>query len=249
MFKDADAFNVSGAPLAHGEINPARHTPPLTQHYLDHLALTPAQRYWVEQEVTQGLSGCSGGDKAFSALQAALGSLADGDELHARLTLSLPATRYAEHPAAWLRRQQAPVIRRSSMASKPFLRSPQEVLRHFFSQQHVASKTGNSLKAAFAFSTRRTSARGKRLARAAVVWGIILMGGLTAPAFAHAHEGHFQPNPSYESQQLTNRDRGIFRAIGPDGLQKTSAPASLLQVYCLIPKISCCAAADRSKCR
>ncbi len=228
MFKDADAFNVSGAPLAHGEI-PHVTAPPLTQHYLDHLALTPAQRHWVEQEVTQVPSG-SGSDKAFSALQTALGSLADGDELHARLTLSLPATRHAEHPAAWLRRQQAPSIRRSSMASKPFLRSPQEVLRHFFSQQHVASKTGNSLKAAFAFSTRRTSARGKRLARAAVVWGIILMGGLTAPAFAHAHEDHFQPNHSYETQQLTNWDRGIFRAIGPDGLQKTSAPASLLRL-------------------
>ena len=203
MFKDADTFNVSGAPLPRGEI-PHVTTPPLMQHYLDHLALTPAQRHWVEQEMAQ-LPGSSRNCNAFSALQTALGSLADGDELHARLALSLPATRHAEHPAAWLRHQQAPVIRRSSMAPKPFLRSPQDVLRHFFSQLHVASKIGGSLKAAFAFSARSTSARGKRIARAAVVWGIILMGGLVAPAFAHAHEDHFQLKPGYETQQLTNR--------------------------------------------
>ena len=200
MFKDADTFNVSGALLPRGEI-PHVTTPPLMQHYLDHLALTPAQRHWVEQEIAQ-TPGASNNGKAFSALQTALGSLADGDELHARLALSLPATRHAEYPAAWLRHQQAPVIRRSSMAPKPFLRSPQDVLRHFFNQQHVASEIVGGLKAAFAFSARSTSARGGRIARAAVVWGIILMGGVVAPAFAHAHEDHFQLKPGYETQQF-----------------------------------------------
>ncbi|AEM46338.1 MAG: hypothetical protein ACYCY2_13745 [Acidithiobacillus ferriphilus] len=205
MFKDADAVNISRSPLLRGEV-PHTTTPALTQRYLDHLALTPAQRYWVEEEITQVPSGAGNG-KAFIALQAALGSLAEGDELHARLTLSLPATRHAEYPAAWLRRQQVPVIRRSSMASKPFLRSPQDALRHFFSQQSVASKIGDSLKATFVLPARRTSARGKRLVRAAVVWGIILMGGLTAPAFAHAHGGdRLQINPSSATQQLTNGD-------------------------------------------
>lgn len=221
MFKDADTFNVSGALLPRGEI-PHVTTPPLMQHYLDHLALTPAQRHWVEQEMAQ-IPGGSGNGNAFSALQAALGSLADGDELHARLALSLPATRHAEHPAAWLRHQQAPVIRRSSMAPKPFLRSPQDVLRHFFSQLHVASKIGGSLKAAFAFSARSTSARGKRIARAAVVWGIILMGGLVAPAFAHAHEDHFQLKPGYETQQLTNKAYMYTRANCPACTGRTAA--------------------------
>lgn len=221
MFKDADTFNISGAPPPRGEI-PHVTTPPLMQHYLDHLALTPAQRHWVEREIAQTPGG-SGDGKAFSALQTALGSLADGDELHARLALSLPATRHAEHPAAWLRHQQAPVIRRSSMAPKPFLRSPQDALRHYFSQQHVASKIGGGLKAAFAFSARRTSARGRRIARAAVVWGIILMGGVVAPAFAHAHEDHFQLKPGYETQQLTNRAYMYTRANCPACSARTAA--------------------------
>jgi hypothetical protein len=203
VFKDADTFNVPGALLPRGKI-PHVTTPPLMQRYLDCLELTPAQRHWVEQEMAQMPSG-SDNIKAFGALQTALGSLADGDELHARLALSLPATRHAEHPTAWLRHQQAPVICRSSMAPKPFLRSPQDALQHFFGQLHVASKIGGSLKAAFALSARSTSAHSKRIARAAVVWSIILMGGLIAPAFAHAHEDHFQLKPGYEAQQLTNR--------------------------------------------
>jgi hypothetical protein len=188
VFKDADAVNISRSPLLRGEV--PHITPALTQRYLDHLALTPAQRRWVEEEITQAPSGAGNGN-AFIALQAALGSLAEGDELHARLALSLPATRHAEYPAAWLRRQQIPVMHRSSMASKPFLRSPQDALRHF-------------LNATFVTPARRTSVRGKRMVRAAVVWGIILMGGLTAPAFAHAHGDRFQINPSYTTQQLTN---------------------------------------------
>ena len=204
MLKDADAVNISRSPRLRGEL-PHITTPALTQRYLDHLALTPAQRQWVEEEITQAPSGAGNGN-AFIALQTALGSLADGDELHARLTLSLPATRHAEYPAAWLRRQQAPVIRRSSMASKSFLRSPQDALRHIFSQQRAASTVGDILKAAFVSPVRRTSVRGKRMVRAAVVWGIILMGGLTAPAFAHAHGDHAQINPSYATQQLTKGD-------------------------------------------
>ena len=69
--------------------------------------------------------------------------------------------------------------------------------------QHCdTGKIGGSLEAAFAFSVRSTSARGKRIARAAAVWSIILMGGLVAPAFAHAHEDHFQHKPGHETQRF-----------------------------------------------
>ena len=64
--------------------------------------------------------------RAFASLHMALATLTDGDELDARLELSLSLPVGEAHDGKscrWLQRQVAPAIVRSSMASRPLNRS------------------------------------------------------------------------------------------------------------------------------
>jgi hypothetical protein len=145
----------------------------LMDQYLDRLALTAVQREWVMAQSTSA-SGQSPACAPFAALQRALADLSGGDELQTRLAMALPATRHVEtRPDVWLRHHQAPKIHRASMASKPFLRTPQAALLACVHRRPAM---------------RRSVPTGRLgwLAKMVVACGVVLMGSLAVPAFAHA---------------------------------------------------------------
>lgn len=151
--------------------------PLLMKRYLDHLGLSAVQRAWVEEQITKGLSSSeSQSFPPFVSLQQALADLSGGDELQTRLAMALPATGSVEsRPDLWLRQQQTPKIHRVSMASKPFLRTPQAALREWFRSQPVARRTV-------------PTGRLRWLAKLITIGSVVIMGSLAVPAFAHASD-------------------------------------------------------------
>ncbi|MFA7496936.1 MAG: hypothetical protein WCY67_11605 [Acidithiobacillus sp.] len=115
--------------FANGSITLAPFSLPTeAENYLNRLGLTPAQRAWVEQQLLtnrmEETSNLAGGKKHwFAPMQYALAVLGNGDELNARLSTALPASRRSHNPSYWFRQQLAPPITRKSMWSKPFLRT------------------------------------------------------------------------------------------------------------------------------
>lgn len=118
--------------------------PTAAHHYLNRLGLAPVQRRWIEQQPVQSLKEEAArstryGTPWFALTQSFLAVLADGDELQARLAVALPASCHATNPAHWLRRQMVPPIARSTMASKPFLKSlSQYVCLEWFKRPHIS---------------------------------------------------------------------------------------------------------------
>ncbi|CDQ10547.1 protein of unknown function [Acidithiobacillus ferrivorans] len=137
--------------------------------------------------------------------QTALGSLADGDELHARLTLALPATRHAEQPAAWLRQQQAPAIHRASMASRPFVRTPGRALQDGL---HSAKELAITMNGGM-ISTLKPARH--LVARASIALAAVVLGSLTTPSMAHIHEDLSPPNNRYEAHMPTHSHQSLGR--------------------------------------
>ena len=144
--------------------------------YLDRLDLSIIQREWVMARITDACRltpACS----PFAALQQALADLSGGDELQTRLAMALPAIRQVEtRPDIWLRHHQAPKIHRASMASKPFLRTPQAALLACVHRRPAMERTRRSVQ----------TGRLGWLTKTVVACGVVLMGSLAVPAFAHA---------------------------------------------------------------
>jgi len=101
------------------------------EKYLACLPLTKVQHLWIRGQVVSrlrsvDLEGEARYAYAFTSLQLALGELAGGDDLDARVNLSLNRSLGDPHvgkPVDWLRQQVSPPIVRSSMASLPLNRS------------------------------------------------------------------------------------------------------------------------------
>jgi hypothetical protein len=203
MFKDTDTFNVSGITPPRDK-TPNSTTNALMNRYLDRLALTPAQRHWMEKEIARVPMDTSG-VPAFYALQTALGSLADGDELHARLTLALPATRHAEQPAVWLRHQQAPTIHRASMASRPFVRTPGRALRDGL---HSAKELAVTMNGGMVSTLKQAR---HLFARTGIALAAVVLGSLTTPSMAHIHEDLSPMNNRYEAHMPTHSHQSLGR--------------------------------------
>ncbi|MBN2680456.1 hypothetical protein HHS34_006570 [Acidithiobacillus montserratensis] len=138
MFKDESSYSVNpageGLPAWSAEAMVVAHSAPVLirmERYLARLALTDAQRLWIRaqvvtqmQEVTADQDALSA--RAFASMHQALATLGDGDELDARLDLSLNIPVHVSqdlHSCRWLRQQVAPAIHRSAMASLPMDRS------------------------------------------------------------------------------------------------------------------------------
>ncbi|MBU2742430.1 MULTISPECIES: hypothetical protein [Acidithiobacillus] len=138
MFKDESSYSVNPA----GEwlagctaeaLVVANSAPVLArmERYMAYLALTDAQRLWIRGQVISQLQGVETHQdalyaRAFASLHQALATLGNGDELDARLDLSLRMTANAAQDARscrWLQQQVAPAIQRSNMASLPMNRS------------------------------------------------------------------------------------------------------------------------------
>ena len=133
---DAQPFGQKKEVIPHKVITAL---PPLVARYLDHLALSTAQREWIAQQVAAGMSSQERSSmhqppafSSFSLLQRALADLSDGDELNTRLSLIFPIPDSVSRPTRWLRRQAQPPIQRSSMTSRPFLRPFSMALRDWF---------------------------------------------------------------------------------------------------------------------
>ncbi|MCK9188384.1 hypothetical protein [Acidithiobacillus sp.] len=138
MFKDESSYSVNPA----GELPAgwaaeamvvANKAPVLArvEQYMARLSMTDAQRLWIRGQVVAQLCGTDmEGEalygQAFASLHMALATLTDGDELDARLDLSLSLPVGETHDGKscrWLQRQMAPATVRSSMASRPLNRS------------------------------------------------------------------------------------------------------------------------------
>ena len=138
MFKDESSYSVNPA----GELLAgwtaeamvvANNAPVLdrVEQYMARLSLTDAQRLWIRgQVVAQQCGADTEGEalyaRAFASLHMALATLTDGDELDARLDLSLNLPVGETHDGKscrWLQHQMTPAIVRSSMASRPLDRS------------------------------------------------------------------------------------------------------------------------------
>ena len=138
MFKDESSYSVNPAgDLLAGwtaeAMVVANNAPVLArvEQYMARLSLTDAQRLWVRGQVVAQLRGANmEGEalyaRAFAGLQLALATLGNGDELDARLDLSLRLPVGDAHDGKscrWLQHQVGPAIVRSSMASRPLNRS------------------------------------------------------------------------------------------------------------------------------
>ena len=138
MFKDESSYSVNpaGELLADWTAEAmvvANNAPVLArvEQYMARLSLNDTQRLWIRGEVVAQLRGADmEGEalyaRAFASLHMALATLTDGDELDARLDLSLKLPVGETHDGKscrWLQRQMAPAITRSSMASRPLNRS------------------------------------------------------------------------------------------------------------------------------
>ncbi|MHB1320613.1 MAG: hypothetical protein ACYCY0_03495 [Acidithiobacillus ferrivorans] len=138
MFKDESSYSVNPA----GELLAgwtaeamvvANNALVLTrvEQYMARLSLSEAQRLWIRGEVVAQLrstdmEGEALYAQAFASLHMALATLTDGDELDARLDLSLNLPVGGTHDGKscrWLQRQMAPAIVRSSMIARPLDRS------------------------------------------------------------------------------------------------------------------------------
>ncbi|MHB8365529.1 MAG: hypothetical protein ACYDB0_00735 [Acidithiobacillus sp.] len=203
MFRNAEDYanprtepTEPNAPnLRHLEEN-ARALSSLIDQYLDRLDLSIVQREWVVARITDTCQSAKSTNVAdrrtpcspFAALQQALADLSDGDELQTRLAMALPATRQVEtRPDVWLRHHQAPKIHRASMASKPFLRTPRAAL---LACVHRRPATERSVQ----------TGRLGWLTKAVVACGVVLMGSLAVPAFAHAGDAPTLLNNQYETR-------------------------------------------------
>lgn len=138
MFKDESSYSVNPAGellagLTAEAMVVASNAPVLArvEQYMARLSLTDAQRLWIRgQVIAQQCGADMDGEalyaRAFASLHMALATLTDGDELDARLDLSLKLPVGETHDGKscrWLQRQVAPAIVRSSMASRPLNRS------------------------------------------------------------------------------------------------------------------------------
>ncbi|WP_414039561.1 hypothetical protein ACJU26_10275 [Acidithiobacillus sp. M4-SHS-6] len=138
MFKDESSYSVNPA----GEWSPgwsaeamvvANSAPVLVrmERYMARLALTDAQRLWIRAQVVSQLQEVEWDQgalfaRAFASLHQALATLGNGDELDARLDLSLcmPVnTAQDARSSRYLQQLVAPAIHRSTMASLPMNRS------------------------------------------------------------------------------------------------------------------------------
>lgn len=138
MFKDESSYSVNPAGellvgwteeamvVANNALVLAR-----VEQYMARLSLSEAQRLWLRGEVVVQLRGTDmEGEalyaQAFASLHMALATLTDGDEVDARLDLSLNLPVGGTHDGKscrWLQRQMAPAIVRSSMIARPLNRS------------------------------------------------------------------------------------------------------------------------------
>ncbi len=138
MFKDESSYSVNPAgeilvDCTAGAMVVANTTPVLArmERYMARLSLTDAQRLWVRGQVINQLQGIDANPqelyaRAFASLHRALATLGNGDELDARLTLSLQVSSVAAQDGKscrWLQQQMAPVMQRKCMASQPMNRS------------------------------------------------------------------------------------------------------------------------------
>lgn len=160
MFKDETSYSIHPA----GEWRTvwtseamvvANNAPVLArvERYLARLSLTDAQRLWVRGQIISQLHGIGmeGGDlyaRAFASLHMALATLTDGDELDARLDLSLRLPVGESHDgksSRWLQQQMAPAIQRRSMASRPMNRSwlaaAGRLLQALFSRRPITARS------------------------------------------------------------------------------------------------------------
>ncbi|WP_414040975.1 hypothetical protein ACJU26_02470 [Acidithiobacillus sp. M4-SHS-6] len=107
----------------------------LAQKYIKKLGLSGEQQCWVEKSVIiwlqkQRHQPFAQDSNWFAQLQEAIGAMAeDGDELNARLAITLQNASRENDPSRWFRNQQLPPIRRSCMASKRFVRTLREYIR------------------------------------------------------------------------------------------------------------------------
>ena len=181
-----DSATASRPPIRSAAGREDATVPCLMDRYLDRLELTAVQREWVAEQITDACRltpACS----PFAALQRALADLSGGDELQTRLAMALPATRHVEtRPDVWLRHHQAPKIHRASMASKPFLRTPQAALLACVHRRPAMRR-------------RVQTGRLGWLVRMVVACGVVLMGSLAVPAFAHAGDAAALLKNRYET--------------------------------------------------
>ncbi|PKY11133.1 hypothetical protein B1757_05995 [Acidithiobacillus marinus] len=138
MFKDESSYSVNpageGLPAWSAEAMVVAHSAPVLarmERYMARLALADAQRVWIRAQVIRQLQEVTVDQealfaRAFASLHQALATLGNGDELDARLDLSLNKPVNAAQDVRscrWLQQQVAPAIRRSTMASLPMDRS------------------------------------------------------------------------------------------------------------------------------
>ncbi len=137
MFQDEWSYSVN--PTANWVVEKGRkgsivanHAPVVqrVERYLQRLPLSGSQRLWIHTQVLTQLQHSDGTqnlfEQAHAALRTALATLAGGNELDARLDLSLdilPREEEGISHSRWLRRQMQPDIHRQSMASGPWNRS------------------------------------------------------------------------------------------------------------------------------
>ncbi|MHB8248129.1 MAG: hypothetical protein ACYDCX_04500 [Acidithiobacillus sp.] len=131
MFKDDLTYSVN--PDLHRDVFIVEKNAPVLkriEHYLDRLQLSDAQRLWIRAQVLARMNAPAETEAlyalAFATVQAALATLADGDEMDARLDLwaGIEGRRdESEKRARWLQRQMQPPLLRQPMASRPLHRS------------------------------------------------------------------------------------------------------------------------------
>ncbi len=138
MFKDESSYSVNpaaepSAGWAAEAMVVANNAPVLArvERYMARLSLTDAQRLWIRGQVVAQLRGAKmEGEalyaRAFACMHMALATLTDGDELDARLDLSLDLPVGEAHDgrsSRWLQQRMQPAMARTSMASRPLNRS------------------------------------------------------------------------------------------------------------------------------
>jgi hypothetical protein len=100
--------------------------------YISKLGASEEQSLWLKGKVIERMLAAHGGEAPQSVrlmriIQDELSNL-HGDELETRLAITLPLSGKADKPSKWLTGHVSPAIRRSSMASNPFVRRLDTVL-------------------------------------------------------------------------------------------------------------------------
>lgn len=136
MYRSSDSQPLVNLDPAHYRTPNNRTTArSLAQNYIKKLGLSSEQQRWVEKCVITALvkprNQVFAQDPSwFAQMQEAIGAMAeDGDELNARLAITLPKVRRENNPSRWFKTQQYPPIRRSCMTSKRFVRTVREYIR------------------------------------------------------------------------------------------------------------------------